>query len=421
MKKGFFILILMIVSVSFLFSGGFSLFEAGSRAVGMGEAFVAVSDDLSAMFYNPAGLSYLEGTNISVGGTLIFPSTEFKGAAPYPGEGISEKAISQTFVIPNFYIGKKIGKIFYIGAGITVPFGLGVHWDDDWAGRYIATNTEIKAIDFTPTLSVKISKSFSLGISYIYRSSKLFNDQKIPFVNPWTFAVQDVAALHLETKYSHGSGFRAGTLIKLGKINFGLSYMSKITMDFTGDAKFTMISTGNKTLDYVLSSRFPATATGKTSIVFPSNLSVGFSTTAFEGLLFSFQLDYMKWSDYNELKIEFTDYPKSSTTVEKHYKNTYSFRFGAERVLSKKLTARVGYFYDQGAPELVSLGPDLPDSDKHGITFGVSFNVGKIKVDFGNIVLFFRDRSTENLNEDNFNGTYSSFAFISGINLNFNF
>jgi len=420
-KKRIFIFILMIVSVSFLFSGGFSLFEAGSRAVGMGESFVAVADDLSAMFYNPAGLSYLEGTNVSIGGTLIFPSTEFKGAAPYPGEGVNEKAISQTFVIPNFYIGKKIGKRIYIGTGITVPFGLGVNWDDNWSGRYITTNTEIKAVDFTPTLALQLSESFSLAISYIYRNAKLFNDQKIPFVNPWTFAVQDVAALHLETAYSHGSGFRAGTLIKLGKINFGLSYMSEIIMDFTGDAKFTMISTGNQTLDYILASQFPATAKGKTTLVFPSNLSVGFSTTAFEGLLFSFQLDYMKWSDYKELKIEFEDYPKFSTTIEKHYKNTYSFRFGAEKILSKKLAARVGYFYDQGAPEPVSLGPDLPDSDKHGITFGLSFTMGKIKVDFGNIVLFFRDRSTENLNEDNFNGTYGSFAFISGINLNFNF
>ncbi len=421
MKKGLFILFLMIFSVSFVFSGGFSLFEAGSRAVGMGEAFVAVANDLSAMFYNPAGLAYLNGTNLSAGGVLIFPSTKFSGSNPYPGEDVSEKALSQTFFIPNVYFGKKIGKRIYVGAGISVPFGLGIKWDEDWSGRYLTTNTEVKALDFTPTLAIEISKSFSIGISYIYRNAKLSQDQKIPFVNPFTFAVMDVASLSLSTNYSHGSGYRLGTLLKLGKINLGFSYMSKISMNFTGDAKFTMISTGNQVLDYILASKFPATATGKTTLVFPSNISAGFSTTAFEGLLFSFQVDYMKWSDYKELKIEFEDHPEFSTTSIKHYKNTYSFRFGAEKVLSDKITARVGYFYDQGTPEPVSLGPDLPDSDKHGITFGFSFKIKKIKIDFGNILVFFRDKSTENLNEDNFNGTYSSFAFISGINLNFNF
>jgi len=36
----------------------------GARASGMGEAFVAVSDDASATFWNPAGLSHIESTEI---------------------------------------------------------------------------------------------------------------------------------------------------------------------------------------------------------------------------------------------------------------------------------------------------------------------------------------------------------------------
>jgi hypothetical protein len=36
----------------------------GARASGMGEAFTAVSDDASATFWNPAGLSLLDGTHV---------------------------------------------------------------------------------------------------------------------------------------------------------------------------------------------------------------------------------------------------------------------------------------------------------------------------------------------------------------------
>ena len=421
MKKTLLVLTLFLASFSLVFSGGFSLNEGSARAVGMGESFVAVADDLSALFYNPGGAAFLEGTGFSVGAFGIFPSVEFEGANPYPGEGVKETAVSQTFIIPNLYFGKKFGKRIFLGTGVSVPFGLGVKWDEKWSGRYITTNSEIQAIDLTPTLAIKLSDNIGIAASLIYRNSKLTNDQIIPFVNPFTFAVMDVAKLHLESKTSHGIGYRLGTLLKFKNFNFGFSYTGKMTIDFEGDAQFTLISTGIPLLDAMIATKFPATATGKTSIVFPTLISGGFSTTIFKGFLFTASVDYMKWSQYNELKIEFEDYPLFSKTIEKHYKDTYTFRFGVEKKISDKFTIRAGYYYDQGAPELVSLGPDLPDADKHGITFGMSYKVGKIIVDFGNSIVLFKDISTEGMNEDNFNGTYKSYAFISGLNLRFNF
>src|SRR6266852_2891154 len=38
----------------------------GARAVGMGESFTAVADDLSALHYNPAGLGQLKSTQLSL-------------------------------------------------------------------------------------------------------------------------------------------------------------------------------------------------------------------------------------------------------------------------------------------------------------------------------------------------------------------
>ena len=421
MKKTLLVLVLFFASLSLVFSGGFSLNEGSARAVGMGESFVAVADDLSALFYNPGGAAFFDGTGILVGGFGIFPSVEFEGANPYPGEGVNETAVSQTFLIPNLYFGRKFGKRIFLGTGVSVPFGLGVKWDDKWSGRYITTNSEVQAIDITPTLALKLSENIGIAASFIYRNSKLMNDQIIPFVNPFTFGVIDVAKLHLESKMSHGMGYRVGALFKFNKFNFGVSYSGKMIIDYEGDASFTLIQTGIPALDAMIASEFPASATGKTSLVFPALISGGVSTTIFEGFLFTASVDYMKWSQYNELKIEFEDYPIFSKTVEKHYKDTYTFRFGVEKKLSDSFTIRAGYYYDQGAPELVSLGPDLPDADKHGITFGMSYKVGKIIVDFGNSVVLFKDISTEGMNEDNFNGTYKSYAFISGLNLRFNF
>ena len=43
------------------FASGFNIYEAGTRATALGGAFTAWADDGSALFYNAAGLSFLEG------------------------------------------------------------------------------------------------------------------------------------------------------------------------------------------------------------------------------------------------------------------------------------------------------------------------------------------------------------------------
>ncbi|MCL4810069.1 MAG: hypothetical protein KJ062_20105, partial [Thermoanaerobaculia bacterium] len=72
-------------------AAGFSIFEAGSRSTAMGGAFVAQADDLSAMFYNPAGLAKQaeKGKLQAMAGvTFIIPKAELaEGYDPYPGQG----------------------------------------------------------------------------------------------------------------------------------------------------------------------------------------------------------------------------------------------------------------------------------------------------------------------------------------------
>ncbi|MFH2091853.1 MAG: outer membrane protein transport protein [Pseudomonadota bacterium] len=53
---------------------------SGARAVGMGGAFIAVSDDATAASWNPAGLIQLESPELSVAGTLDMRSEKFNSS-----------------------------------------------------------------------------------------------------------------------------------------------------------------------------------------------------------------------------------------------------------------------------------------------------------------------------------------------------
>ena len=58
----FAVTLLFLAAPAASFAAGFSVFEAGAKALGMGGAFVAQADDPSAIFFNPAGIASLENT-----------------------------------------------------------------------------------------------------------------------------------------------------------------------------------------------------------------------------------------------------------------------------------------------------------------------------------------------------------------------
>ena len=72
MKRALSIFVFLFLSTSFAFgqvgitSVPFLQIEPDSRAAGMGNTGVAIADNASAVYWNPAGLAYQEGTQISI-------------------------------------------------------------------------------------------------------------------------------------------------------------------------------------------------------------------------------------------------------------------------------------------------------------------------------------------------------------------
>src|SRR5260221_5117657 len=66
-------------------ASGFSIYEQGGRGMGFAGAYVALADDPSAIFHNAAGIAFLKGRQIYVGGTLVAPQTDLTGGDPVPG------------------------------------------------------------------------------------------------------------------------------------------------------------------------------------------------------------------------------------------------------------------------------------------------------------------------------------------------
>lgn len=221
-------LVVALVFSNLLFAGGFQINEHGARATGMAGAFATSYAPIS-IFYNPAGLTYLKGTNFSIGTTLIFPSARFRG--PYQFNTTQEtKMVKQVFYPSNLYLTHTFESGFAIGIGVFNPYGLGSKWPEDWLGRAITVESDLKTFYINPTIAYKFSDELSIGAGFDFVYSTVTLTRKITSFTP-----------EVDVKLSGdgtGVGFNVGWLLKLDPVSVGFSYRSQVKVNYSGTADF---------------------------------------------------------------------------------------------------------------------------------------------------------------------------------------
>ena len=101
MKHTLFIMCLFAASAAYSAKAvGFVIFEHGAAATGMADCRTAMSDDLSALFFNPAAITELEGLQFSLGVTGILPYTSYQAAGnPVPPRDYVRSLTGETVTI----------------------------------------------------------------------------------------------------------------------------------------------------------------------------------------------------------------------------------------------------------------------------------------------------------------------------------
>jgi len=186
-------LILMTGSQLWAVSEGAVLFlmiSPGARAAGMGEAFVALSDDATASFWNPAGLAYAKGNEVTIMHAKWLPQLVTDMAYDFVGGRMYVEALD----------GSVGGNITFLNLGENV-------WTDE--GGYEMGRFNSYEMALTLSYGTRI-KNTGLGVSMRFIRSMLAPDwvkvgaqkgdgtgnafavdlgvlQRIPFVKGLTF------------------------------------------------------------------------------------------------------------------------------------------------------------------------------------------------------------------------------------------
>ena len=427
MRKLFTTVAVLLVVPSLSFGSGFALFETGTRSFAMAGAFVAVADDPSAIFWNPAGLAFQDdkGTQVMMGAILIAPQQTFYGENPYPGEGYSTEQEDQIFFPPHFQFVTPLGERTTFGFGVQVPFGLGTYWDDDHAGRFMSKRVDLYAYDLTPNLAFDLTENLAIGVGVDYRISTIDLTRNVPLVDPFTQQVRDVAQAYIYTDgaSNDGWGWHAGLLAKLGAgFSAGLTYRSAITVDYEGNAKFTQFSTGNPELDAIVAQSIPfgEIISGTTQIEFPDFWIAGLAWTG-ERCMISAEWGRMGWSSFQELALIFTDYPEFNEVIPEDYEDADQYRLGFEFRPSEHIALQLGTLYDETPQPAANMTPLLGDSNRTSVTGGLSWIKGGFRLDLGFEHIWLDDRSTEGTSLSGYDGRYEGTANLAGASMTFTF
>ena len=437
MKKLMTIFFSMFLFIAVTFGSGFQINEHGARAMGFAGAFTAIANDPSAIYFNPAGLVQLKGTHFSIGSTFIYPLSTFTGPTP----STTESSLKKKYFTPiNFYISHQLTNDLFVGFGVNNPFGLGTFWEHDWVGRYRTTETEIRTFNFSPVVAYKLTDCLSASVGFTFSYSDVLIARQLQILVP----TGNPSAPYLS--FPDGSmemkgdktafGYNASLFYKANKsLSFGLSYKSQIKYDYKGDAVVTL----DPTVPAAVKSKIPA-GTISAPLTTPMVISFGtaykfFSCCDENYLTLGFDFQYNGWTSYEKLEVTFDEFlvngtPYVSTSV-RDFQNSYILRLGAEYVASDNWTIRGGVLFDKNPVKDERLDPTLPDADRIGLNFGLSYKfTDRLSVDFAYLYLLFMERTITSSEEiipltypsspTKLNGVYKINAHLIGLNLNYN-
>src|SRR5436190_731881 len=225
-----------------------------AAAIARGNAFVATADDPSAMYYNPAGITQLDGQNIQFG-SLFYLNIYSDYESP---SGQRTKNITKIIPIPQLGYAVTLKEMpLSFGLGVYAPFGLGMEWPDNAPFRNAGLEAKITYITLNPVVAWRPHPTLSIAAGPTFDYSEATLRQGVA-VSPYQFHFKgdDLAF-----------GFNAGLLWQPHPMwSFGAKYFSQTTLDYDGTASF-----------HPAAPFLPAPMHTKTHLDFPQMVAAGIS------------------------------------------------------------------------------------------------------------------------------------------------
>lgn len=358
-------------------AAGFSLKEQSSTA--LGNAFAgatAGAEDVSYMYFNPAGLTRQEDSQAALVLSYIMPQGRTDDATMNPviiapGESSSGDAAEDALVPAAYLMWSKSPNLKF-GLGINTPLGLSTKYSQTWAGRYDAVESSIMSVNVNPTVAYRVNESLSIGAGVQVQYMDVTLSNMVPVIPPGIDVLAEI------TGNDWGYGFNLGALYEFSdSTRIGVGYRSTIDHTLEGDLTIAGAVASNANADFTA----------------PDLLSIGAYHDYNEHLAVMAEAQWNGWGNFDELRVV-DDGGNTLALTPEDWKNVWFFALGVTWKPNADWTLRGGVAYDQTPVPDNRRTPRLTDEDRTWITIGAQFHPApNLTVDAGYAHLFINNAS----------------------------
>lgn len=349
---------------------GFRLVSQDAFATSRGEAFVATADNPSAVHYNPAGLTQLEGQNIQGGLYGLHFEPTFQAPAGSPNAGKTYNIENQDAVAPQLFYAYRFGNLpLSLGLGVYAPNGASVTWPQDTGFRSVAVEGDLTYLRVNPVVAVELLPGLSVAGGVMVDYGDIALEQGLlrtetPFANSFRFEGDDVAV-----------GYNLGLLWKINKQwSFGATYRSSVSLGFQGETRIEQQPLINHT-----------EIGAETEFEFPYTAVFGLSYRPAPEWNFEVNADFSNWSCMDTVTIHQDKAPPfpvlQDIPVNLNFEDSWMYKAGVTRYLDDGWRASVGYLFNQNSVSSEYYGPTVADLDRHFLTLGIGREWSCYRVD----------------------------------------
>ena len=376
------------------YAAGFMLTEQSVAGLGRSYAGIGVDGtDISGVYYNPATMTLHKGTILQAGFVGIGLNLDYAGTG---NDNTTENGREKSQAIPHGYLLHQINDSTWFGLAMTVPFGMGTEFGDDWSQADHGISAQILTFDFNPNVAWKASEklSFGAGVSVQYASADLTKKTYLADTAEGKknggSAVFGLSSVRSEIDAdSIAWGWNVGMMWSpLENLRFGLSYRSKVKHDADGDLTIDEASldttapiTGKAPNDTALAGMLGQLGVygelpGSAVVSAPAwaMATVAWDVNNLLSLYGTFR--WTDWSSFDKLDIKSNGAPM--TTIQNNWRDTYLTSLGADLRVTDRWTLRGGVAYETSPIATKEYRTAIiPDADRWWFSVGSSYKISE--------------------------------------------
>lgn len=448
-------IVVLLLATGTAFASGLSTLGVGAKARGMGGAFRAIADDWSAVYWNPAGLVYLENNELDLTLLVVNPRSTYTPAETpgLLGTGFNLKSgerypDDRPLPFPTFsgFIQLPSVEGLTFGAAMYWAHDANYLWDlydiPDWYNETRPlTESEYRldldVWDFHPTVAMELAEGkLSAGVGLSVQRGDIFFKRMHLFENTWG-SPQHVYPYNWfvgEMDFDGngvGIGANAGLLYMLNdRVTLGLSGQTPVTVGLSGVSNSWLIFPFNEGLggmdadtnynDYYNGGFDTDHKPFSMDLKLPGSLGIGIAYQVNDQWTLAMDLARTFWSQMDRWEFEFEDGghvlnmkdldPITKYVMPLNLEDQVTVSLGVEYLASENWIIRGGYYFDQSAVPDETLRPYIPDyGSRHGFNAGASLLLEKWELSGQLNTSFGGTRTIDRLSDVNGDGQYDNF------------